>query len=75
MITWIGLCAGEIWQYLERHDNQASLEIILREVKAPKETILMAIGWLAKEGYIQIEGTLPNFDIKLNPDKMGDDRK
>ena len=67
MITWIGLCAGEIWHYLEGHGKEANLESLFSGVKAPKETILMAVGWLARESYILIEGSFPNPTVKLNP--------
>lgn len=74
MITWIGLCAGEIWRCLDKHEEKASLKELLSGIDAPKETILMAIGWLGREGYILIEGNnLPNLKIKLNsnPPKKG----
>ncbi len=66
MITWIGLCAGEIWRYLDKRNGQSSLKELFSGVDAPKETILMAVGWLAREGYVLTEGTLPNFTIRLN---------
>jgi hypothetical protein len=67
MITWIGLCAGEIWQYLDRQESEVLLKDICSGIKAPRETILMALGWLAREGYIILTGTLPNVMVKLNP--------
>jgi len=67
MITWIGLCAGEIWRTLDKHDGKASLKALTSNIDAPPETILMAVGWLAREGYIFIEGSLPNFSVRLNP--------
>lgn len=66
MITWIGLCAGEIWRYLDNHQGEASLQSLLSEIDAPKETILMALGWLGREAYLLIEGELPNLNVKLN---------
>lgn len=66
MITWIGLCAGEIWRYLDKNDGRAALQAMLSKIDAPRETILMAVGWLAREGYILIEGNLPDFTVKLN---------
>ena len=67
MITWIGLCAGEIWQYLDKHKGEeAPLKALFSGIDAPKETILMAVGWLAREGYIIIEGDPPDFEVKLN---------
>ena len=66
MITWIGLCAGEIWTYLESHSAQARMEELFAGIQAPRQTILMAVGWLAREGYVLMEGELPNPLIKLN---------
>lgn len=66
MITWIGLCAGEIWRYLDKHKEKVSLEELFSGIDAPKETILMAVWWLGREGYILIEGELPDFTVRLN---------
>ncbi|HTL47846.1 MAG TPA: winged helix-turn-helix domain-containing protein [Verrucomicrobiae bacterium] len=67
MITWIGLCAGEIWRYLDSHEGTASLKELCKGIKAPQETILMATGWLSREGYVLIDGRLPDPLITLNP--------
>jgi len=67
MITWIGLCAGEIWRYLDAHDGESTLGAMVSEIDAPRETILMAIGWLARERYILLNGGLPDPLITLNP--------
>lgn len=67
MITWIGLCAGEVWRYLDKHGSEASLQSLLSGIEAPRETIFMAIGWLGREGYILMEGDLHDFKVKLNP--------
>lgn len=57
MITWIGLCAGEIWRYLDAHEGNAALEDLFSEIDAPRETILMAVGWLARESYVLMKGS------------------
>lgn len=67
MITWIGLCAGEVWRYLDKHEGKVALKSLFSGIDAPEETILMAVGWLAREGYILIEGKLPDFRVRLNP--------
>jgi len=68
MITWIGFCAGEIWRYLDGHEGEAHLKELFTGIKeAPEQTIMMAVGWLGREGYVIIEGGLPNPLIKLNP--------
>lgn len=56
MITWIGLCAGEIWQHLDKNNGESSLERIFSAVSAPKETVWMALGWLAREGHVVVHG-------------------
>ena len=66
MITWIGLCAGEVWRYLDNHNGKSSLKKLFAGIDAPKETILMAVGWLAREGYLLTDGQLPDFKVHLN---------
>ena len=56
MITWIGLCAGEVWNYLDTHDGHATLGALLSGIDAPRDTILMAVGWLAREGHVLMKG-------------------
>lgn len=54
MITVIGIVAGEIWNVLEEKGKvcfSALVELIERE----QYLIYMSIGWLAREGHIQIE--------------------
>lgn len=67
MITWIGLCAGEVWHYLDAHQGNAQLKDLRSAIDAPRETILMAVGWLGREGYILLEGDLSDLHIRLNP--------
>jgi hypothetical protein len=65
MITWIGLCAGEIWKFLEDHQGEAKLKSVVSGIEAPKETIYMALGWLARENHVLIGGELPNPTVRL----------
>lgn len=65
MITGISLCAGEIWSCLDKYGGKAAFHILFSEINAPKETILMAMGWLAREGHIVIDGSFPSGTIKL----------
>lgn len=48
MITWIGLCAGEVWRYLDAHKGHAKLKDLISGIDAPRETVIMAVGWLAR---------------------------
>jgi Winged helix-turn-helix domain (DUF2582) len=45
----IGDAAGTIWQYLDKH-GETTLSSIRRRVKLSEQMVLMAIGWLAREG-------------------------
>ncbi|MBI4970727.1 MAG: winged helix-turn-helix domain-containing protein [Candidatus Omnitrophica bacterium] len=65
MITWIGLCAGEIWRYLDEHEGKSTLKKVVSGVRAPKETIYMALGWLAREGHIVIAKLEDNSVVQL----------
>ena len=50
MITEIGVTAGEIWNALEASD-ELSVEALERSLKRDSEVLLMAVGWLCREGY------------------------
>ena len=53
-ISQIGETAGDIWHLL---DTKGSLPItkLVKEVNAPRDTIMQALGWLAREEKINIE--------------------
>lgn len=65
MITWIGLCAGEIWQHLDKNNGQSSVKKIISGINAPESTIWMALGWLAREGHVTIHGVDSDSPVKL----------
>ena len=47
MITEIGITAGDIWHYLDKHES-ATLDQLARGIGKPKDLILMSLGWLAR---------------------------
>ena len=55
MITRIGIAAGEIWHYLDEN-GQVSIAQLTKGIDKPREILLMSLGWLAREGYVKIEG-------------------
>ena len=65
MITQIGIAAGEIWTYLEKHDKADKLENIISELGKEKDLVLMSIGWLAREGHVSLEEEAPNYTVRL----------
>ena len=54
MITEIGIIAGEIWHYLDRHQS-ATLNELITGIDKPKELVLMSLGWLAREGHVLLK--------------------
>ena len=60
MVTIIGICAGKILDFLENHDGNASIGILFEKINSSYVVILMALGWLAREGYVRIHGTDPS---------------
>ena len=46
--------------------EKAFLKELHSGIKAPDQTILMAVGWLGREGYILMEGDLPDPLLKLS---------
>jgi hypothetical protein len=49
----IGETAGVVWQYLKDH-GKSTLTAVEKAVQAPAGTVPMAIGWLAREGKLEI---------------------
>jgi hypothetical protein len=55
--TWqIGETAGVIWHTL-KDEGPLSLTKLVKAVEAPRDLIMQAIGWLAREDKIDIEET------------------
>jgi len=64
MITEIGIVAGDIWHYLDQH-GKGPLSNIVKGIDTDRDRVLMAIGWLAREGHVIVEGTGPDYHIYL----------
>ncbi len=50
----IGETAGAIWHALDKN-GQMSLTKLGKEIEAPRDVVMQAIGWLAREEKIAIE--------------------
>jgi len=55
-IELIGDTAGAVWKVLDK-DGRMSLTQLGKKVKAPKDAVMQAIGWLAREDKICLEDT------------------
>lgn len=51
MIIEIGIVAGEIWHFLDQH-GEINFTDLVKGIDKPKDTILMSLGWLAREGHV-----------------------
>ncbi|HQO37650.1 MAG TPA: winged helix-turn-helix domain-containing protein [Candidatus Omnitrophota bacterium] len=61
MITTIGIVAGEIWHHLDQH-GEATVSDLVKSIDKPRDTILMSLGWLAREGHVILQNS--NSDYK-----------
>ena len=53
-VQHIGSAAGEIWQLLDE-SGPLSMTQLIKQVDAPRDTVMQALGWLAREDKIHIE--------------------
>ena len=64
MITELGIIAGEIWHFLDEH-GESSLSSLVAGLDKPRETILMSLGWLAREGHVRLDKQEDDYKIEL----------
>lgn len=60
----IGTNAGKIWNALEKNREQ-SLSALEKSTKLKKEDLLLALGWLFKEGKLNCETVGKSIKISL----------
>jgi hypothetical protein len=53
-IKTIGDTAGLVWNFL-RTNGESSLSTLEKKVEAPRSLVSMAVGWLAREGKIELK--------------------
>lgn len=53
-VAQIGDTAGTVWQVLSRNGS-LSMKRLVEEVGEKRDTVMQALGWLAREGKISIE--------------------
>jgi hypothetical protein len=49
----IGETAGAVWEYLKDH-GKSTLRAVQNGVESPAGTVPMAVGWLAREGKVEL---------------------
>ena len=65
MITEIGIVAGEIWQVLEE-DGSAEYPALISRTGRSRGSVLMALGWLAREGHVILTENQGRFQVTLS---------
>ena len=65
MIISIGIVAGEIWHFLDQHNQTTTLSTLLESIDKPRDTILMSLGWLAREGHVVLQEAKGDYNISL----------
>lgn len=54
VIEQIGEAAGVIWNHLNQN-GQVSLTKLIKEAGLPRDVVMQALGWLAREDKLSIE--------------------
>jgi hypothetical protein len=60
----IGQTAGKVWNFLQT-SGKSSLAALEREVGAPKPLVYMAVGWLAREGKVELRQEKRTIQLSL----------
>ena len=64
-VSQIGEVAGEIWHLLDLK-GPLSITKIVKEVDGPRDLTMQALGWLAREYKINIEGDSKSRIVSLH---------
>ena len=62
----IGKTAGLIWEFLGKQKTPITLTALKKEVSASSTILMMALGWLAREGKINIDISDESFSYKIS---------
>jgi hypothetical protein len=55
-VVQIGAVAGQVWHALEE-EGPLSMAKLVKLIDAPRDSVMQAIGWLAREDKLDIEET------------------
>lgn len=65
MITEIGIVAGEIWHILDETGGCNLSLLCARLGERPRDLILMSLGWLCREGHVQLAQEAGGYKVSL----------
>jgi hypothetical protein len=66
-VAQIGEMAGLVWKTLDEN-GPLSLAKLVKQIDAPRDTIMQALGWLAREEKLSIEDTSRGKIVSLRRD-------
>ena len=64
MQRWSHIVAGDIWHFLDER-GQGTLSGLVAALDKPRDTILMSLGWLAREGHVKLDKEGDDYKIEL----------
>ena len=64
MITEIGIVAGEIWHFLDQY-GEVNLSVLIQGIDKPRDSVLMSLGWLAREGHVILQKIDQDYMVSL----------
>lgn len=62
----IGAVAGVVWHALNRNGPTSPAQLT-KQIAAPRDVVMQAIGWLAREGKLEIEEKGRRKTVALRP--------
>jgi len=65
VITEIGIVAGEIWHLLDETGGCTLGVLCARLGERPRDLILMSLGWLCREGHVQLVQQDRDYSVAL----------
>ena len=64
MIIEIGIVAGDIWHFLDQH-SEVKLQELIKGIDKPRDSVLMSLGWLAREGHVILQQVDDDYKVSL----------
>ncbi len=64
-VETIGLWAGAVWNALNEKDGALGMKALKKATKLKEKELYAAIGWLAREGKVNINDAEADFTVTL----------
>ncbi len=67
MIIKLGVIAGDILTFLENCNCCLKVDSLVEKMEQPGPLVLMSVGWLVREGYLDLETKEDELYVALKP--------